>query len=291
MLRYRADNMPLITENKAETLGWRGYHLQRWRHGPFRWSERSAPITPTQSRARAGDYDGDAEGDLSAAFSYAVLLGVRLSPTVLLSRTVWQASNTDALVFAIRSLTKSSILRESLWQAVADTSPQSPSLAYTVGRRGLNCKCAIRVVRFCLQVLVLALSQANRGTFRAVVAYIRTPQSRKELTQLTEFLGMAEGALGHRLDDRTRRSIRKIQTDFWRRQEQLVRILDLKVVTPEEYLDRFNALLKTTMDRMRVVLGEERFNIIFGEVGRHPEGLVERSTFMDAIASERASSR
>jgi hypothetical protein len=118
-----------------------------------------------------------------------------------------------------------------------------------------------------------------------------TPQSRKELTQLTEFLALAEGALGHRLDERTRRSLRKIQTDFRRRQEQLVRVLDLKVVTPEEYLDQFNALLKTTMDRMRVVLGEERFNIIFGEVGGHPEGLVERSTFIDAIASERASSR
>jgi hypothetical protein len=118
-----------------------------------------------------------------------------------------------------------------------------------------------------------------------------TPQSRKELMQLTEFLALAEGALGHRLDERARRSLRKIQTDFRHRQEQLVRVLDLNAVTPEEYLDQFNALVKATMDRMRAVLGEERFNIIFGEVGRHPEGLVERSTFMDAIASERASSR
>jgi hypothetical protein len=109
--------------------------------------------------------------------------------------------------------------------------------------------------------------------------------------QLTEFLALAEGALGHRLDERARRSLRKIQTDFRHRQEQLVRVLDLNAVTPEEYLDQFNALVKATMDRMRAVLGEERFNIIFGEVGRHPEGLVERSTFMDAIASERASSR
>jgi len=45
------------------------------------------------------------------------------------------------------------------------------------------------------------------------------------------------------------------------------------------------------MDRMRAALGEERFNVVFGEAGRHPEGLVDRSTFMNAIASERAPSR
>jgi hypothetical protein len=108
---------------------------------------------------------------------------------------------------------------------------------------------------------------------------------------VTEFLALAESALGRRLDERTRRSLRKIQRDFSHRQEQLLRVLELEVVTPEEYLDQFNALLKTMMDRMRVALGEERFIIVFGEAGKHPESLVDRSTFMDAIASERASPR
>lgn len=119
----------------------------------------------------------------------------------------------------------------------------------------------------------------------------KTPRSGMELTQLTEFLVLAEGALGSQLDQDTRRSLRKIQRDFLRRQAQLIRILDLGVMPPEEYLDQFNALLKTMMDRMRVTLGEERFNIVFGEAGSHPEGLVDRSTFMDAIASESDSSR
>lgn len=118
-----------------------------------------------------------------------------------------------------------------------------------------------------------------------------TPQSSMEPTQLTEFLVLAEGALGHHLDEPTRRSLRKIQRDFSRRRAQLVRVLDLGVVAPEEYLDQLNALLKTMMDRMRAALGEERFNVVFGEAGRHPEGLVDRSTFMNAIASERAASR
>jgi hypothetical protein len=118
-----------------------------------------------------------------------------------------------------------------------------------------------------------------------------TPQSGMELTQLTEFLVLAEGALGHRLDGPTRRSLRKIQRDFSRRQTQLVRILDLGAIAPEEYLGQLNALLKNMMDRMRAALGEERFNVVFGEAGRHPESLVDRSTFMDAIASERTPSR
>ena len=118
-----------------------------------------------------------------------------------------------------------------------------------------------------------------------------TPQSTMEPTQLTEFLMLAEGTLGHHLDEPTRRSLRKIQRDFSRRRAQLVRVLDLGLIPPEEYLDQLNAVLKKMMDRMRAALGEERFNVVFGEAGRHPEGLVDRSAFMDAIASERAASR
>jgi hypothetical protein len=112
-----------------------------------------------------------------------------------------------------------------------------------------------------------------------------------ELTQLTEFLALAESALGSRLDERTRRSLRNIQRDFARRQTQLVRVLDLGAMPSEEYLGQLNAILKTMMDRMRVTLGEERFNIVFGEAGKHPEGLVDRKMFMEVAASERHPAR
>jgi hypothetical protein len=112
-----------------------------------------------------------------------------------------------------------------------------------------------------------------------------------EPAQLTEFLALAENALGSRLDEGTRRALRKIQRDFVRRQTQLVRVLDLGAMPPEEYLSQFNAIIKTMMDQMRAKLGEERFNIVFGEAGTHPEGLVDRSTFMDAVASERSLER
>jgi hypothetical protein len=134
-------------------------------------------------------------------------------------------------------------------------------------------------------------SVGQSGNLSGSTGVHHIPQSSMEMMQLTEFLALAENALGNRLDEGTRRSLRKIQRDFIRRQTQLARVLDLEAMSPEEYLGQFNALLKTMMDRMRATLGEERFNIVFGEAGRHPEGLVDRDTFMDAVASERHSAR
>jgi hypothetical protein len=108
---------------------------------------------------------------------------------------------------------------------------------------------------------------------------------------LTEFLKLAEGSLRHQLDQSTRRSLRRVQKNYSARQQRLVQALDVGALDPEEYLDRLNALLKAMMAQMRIVLGEEQFFIVFGEAGRHPEVLVDRDTFMDAIKSERATPR
>lgn len=109
--------------------------------------------------------------------------------------------------------------------------------------------------------------------------------------QLNEFLTLAEGTLGHRLDEPTYRSFRIAHREFTRKQAQLVKILDSGMVTPEQYLDNFNSLYKALMDRMRDALGEEQFTIVFGEAGRHPESLIDRSIFMDAISIERTSTQ
>jgi hypothetical protein len=118
-----------------------------------------------------------------------------------------------------------------------------------------------------------------------------TPQSSMEMDRLTEISALAEMALGHPLDASTRRSLQKIQRDFTRRQGRLVHNLDLGIVTSEEYLGQLNALLRSMMDRTQALLGDERFNAIFGEAGRYAEGLVDRGTFMEAVASERRSER
>lgn len=169
MPRCRADNMPQITEHQAETPGWRGYRLRRWGHGQFHWSERHSLTIPT--RTVPAGYDGDAEGDQPAAFSYAAAPGVPPSPIASLSRMVWLASGTDSLAYAIRSLTEFSTLQASPWQAAADTSYRSPSGTYMAYHHGLNCKRAIQVVRFRPQVRSQVVASVGHGTSLAVVAY------------------------------------------------------------------------------------------------------------------------
>jgi hypothetical protein len=112
-----------------------------------------------------------------------------------------------------------------------------------------------------------------------------------EMNRLTEISALAEMALGHPLDTSTRRSLQRIQRDFTRRQARLVHNLDSDIVTAEEYLGQLNALLRSMMDRTQALLGDERFNAIFGEAGRYPEGLVDSGTFREAVASDRRSER
>jgi hypothetical protein len=169
MPRYRADNMPQITEHQAETPEWRGYRLRRWRHGQFHWSERRSLTIPTRS-VHAG-YDGDAEGGQLVAFSYAAAPEVPPSPIASLSRMVRRASDTGARAYAIRSLTESSTPQESTWQAAADTLDRSlpgPNMAY---HRGLNYRRAIRVVWFRPRVPSRVVAPVDHGTSLAVVAY------------------------------------------------------------------------------------------------------------------------
>ena len=108
---------------------------------------------------------------------------------------------------------------------------------------------------------------------------------------MTELLALAEKALGSRLDEGTRRSLRRIQRDFLSQQTQLVCVLDLGVISPEEYLGQLNVLMKGTMARMETALGRERFIAVFGDAGRHPERMVDRDAFMQTIAAERASAQ
>jgi hypothetical protein len=49
------------------------------------------------------------------------------------------------------------------------------------------------------------------------------------------------------------------------------------IMSPDEYLGQLNALLSSIMARMRATLGEERFDIVFGDAGRHPEILVDKT--------------
>jgi hypothetical protein len=169
MPRHRTDNMPQIIEHKAETPGWRGYRLRSWRHGQFHWSERRSLTIHTRSVPAV--YNGDAEGDQPAAFSYAGAPGVPPSPIASLGRMVRPASDTDALAYAIRWLTESSTPQGSPWQAAADTSDRSLPGANMAYHLGMNCKRAIQVVRYRQRVPSRVVAVVGHGTVLAVVAY------------------------------------------------------------------------------------------------------------------------
>lgn len=64
-------------------------------------------------------------------------------------------------------------------------------------------------------------------------------------------------------------------------QQTLVVALYEKRITPGECLDRFLTILKGSMRELKVLLGEDRFYRVFGEAGDHPEGMIDRKTFLD----------
>ena len=285
MLRYRADNMSPITENKAETPQWRGYRLRRWKHGQFRWPRRQDSIIPTWSVP--ADYVGDAAGGQLAAFSYAVeLLRSRTGNSAIADCLA--GPNGKAGIRYLRTGVCHQIANRILHSA-GITVAGCGGYAISVSLWGQTGPRPWPELQACYSsATITKLGSVSAGGIvsgSSSVPY--ASQSDMEQT-LTEFLKLAEGALGRQLDQNTRRSLRRAQRDYIARQQRLVQLLDIEVLSPEEYLDQLAVLLKDMMDRMRSVLGEERFLIVFGEAGRHPEGLIDRGMFMDAIKSERA---
>jgi hypothetical protein len=103
----------------------------------------------------------------------------------------------------------------------------------------------------------------------------------EEVTQLAELSAMIELALGHPLDQVTLGALLEIQTVMRQTQSVLVARLQNGEITPDQYLAQLNSSFKLTMDETRLLLGHERFQAIFGEAGRHPEGLIDRDRFME----------
>jgi hypothetical protein len=105
-------------------------------------------------------------------------------------------------------------------------------------------------------------------------------------TQLAELSAMVEAALGHRMDQETLFSLFAIQTDLQRADAISVARLEAGEITPDQYLDQVNASLRSAMNQSKALLGEQRFHAIFGEAGNHPEGLIDRYTFMERTIAD-----
>jgi hypothetical protein len=96
---------------------------------------------------------------------------------------------------------------------------------------------------------------------------------------LAELSALLEMALGHPADQATLSGFQRIQDELRSAQSELVGRLDKGELAPDQYVDRLNAGLRLAMERSRSPLGDQAFQAIFGESGRHPEGLINRYTF------------
>jgi hypothetical protein len=103
---------------------------------------------------------------------------------------------------------------------------------------------------------------------------------------LAELSALVEMALGHPIEPETLATLRAIQVELWNARSDLVTRLHDGEITPDQYLERLHDAIRGAMSRSLSLLGEERFQRIFGESGRNPEGLVNRNIFMEQTIAD-----
>jgi hypothetical protein len=124
------------------------------------------------------------------------------------------------------------------------------------------------------------------GFYNLAVSTGRTTSGAEEGTQLAELSAMIEMALGHPIDGETLRALRAIQAELWRSGSELVRRLHGGELDPDQYLDQLHASIAGAMSQSRSLLGEQRFEIIFGDAGKNPEELINRTIFMERTIAD-----
>ena len=102
--------------------------------------------------------------------------------------------------------------------------------------------------------------------------------------EVIEFSAIAEATLGRPLEEKAQ--LDAVQAELRGHQYGLIDRLQRGDITPDQYLSSFNGALKSATQKCRAILGETRFLQVFGEAGLHPEGLVDRATFMERIAAD-----
>jgi hypothetical protein len=108
----------------------------------------------------------------------------------------------------------------------------------------------------------------------------------EEATRLTELSALVEMALGHPLDQETFRALFSIQKELWNLRTALTTRLNNGELTPNRYLVQLDVGLRLAMEQSRVLLGDERFKLIFGEAGERPESLINATTFMEQTIAD-----
>lgn len=115
-----------------------------------------------------------------------------------------------------------------------------------------------------------------------VIHALASPISRED-GKLAELSALVEMALGYPLEPKILADLYTIQLNLWWARSCLVTNLQNREITPDQYLNRLHEALQSAMDQSRALLGEERFQMIFGEAGKNPNGLVNRTVFMEQM--------
>lgn len=95
-----------------------------------------------------------------------------------------------------------------------------------------------------------------------------------------EFPQLVEKSLGYKPSPEVMRMLLSARNELRTRQNVLENLLSDQKITKELYLDRLISALYKWSRRAQTILGNEQFFKVFGEAGFHPEGLIDRETFL-----------
>jgi hypothetical protein len=123
---------------------------------------------------------------------------------------------------------------------------------------------------------------ATKEAYDRTVSKGRTEADDGELTHLRELRALVQLQLHTPLPAATFLSLAAIQEDLRKTQGMLASHLESHAMNSDEYLSRTEAALRDAMVRSLNLLGQERFNALFGDCGNHPEGLVDREVFLES---------
>jgi hypothetical protein len=116
--------------------------------------------------------------------------------------------------------------------------------------------------------------------YNSRVTSSRPTANTEEATQSDDLSALIQMALGYPLDDETFAALLAIQRELWNNKNNLAMRLQNGQLRPEDYLSQLNETIKLAMDKSCRLLEDERFQRIFGEPGRFPEGLVDPAIFL-----------
>ena len=122
-------------------------------------------------------------------------------------------------------------------------------------------------------------------TYNGAISRIHSEEHDEEAVRLRELAALVELGLGHRLEEQTFRALADIQADFRSQQRNLSAQLAENTLSPEDYLAQLNAAMASWMHRSEALVGSARFDAIFGESGRHPDGMIDRKVFLEQFSA------